>query len=102
LTEAPVDPESGRVDEPVLGAVLIVGCSALGLLTAFVLRTRLRAVVVVGLLAAAGAGLGAGALLVQDDPSAADWWATVMGLAVLVPFHAWVVLGRLGASRGGS
>jgi hypothetical protein len=88
------------MDEQVLGVALIVGSSALGLLTAFALRTRLPGAVVVALLAAAGAGLGAGALLAQDDPSAADWWATPIGLAVLVPFHARVVLGPLGAAGG--
>jgi hypothetical protein len=89
------------MDEEAVGAALIAGSSALGLLTAFGLRTRLPGAVVTGILAAAGAGLGAGALLVQDGPSAADWWATLIGLAVLVPFHARVVLGPLGA-RGGS
>ena len=88
------------MDHEVVGVALIVGSSALGLLTAFALRTRLRGAVVVGLLAAAGAALGTGALLAQDDPSAADWWATLIGLAVLVPFHARVVLGPLGAAGG--
>jgi hypothetical protein len=88
------------MDEQVLGVALIAGSSALGVLTAFALRTRLPEAVVVALLAAAGAGLGAGALLTQDDPSAADWWATLIGLAVLVPFHARVVLGPLGTAGG--
>ena len=88
------------MEEEVVGVALIVGSSALGLLTAFGLRTRLPGAVVTGILAAAGAGLGAGALLVQDGPSAADWWATLIGLAVLVPFHARVVLGPLGAGGG--
>lgn len=88
------------MDEQVLGVTLIVGASAIALLVAFILRTRLPGPVVTGVLAAAGAGLGTGALLVQDDPSGADWWATLIGLAVLVPFHARVVLGPLGADGG--
>jgi hypothetical protein len=88
------------MNEWALGVALIVGAAALALSAAFFLRTRLPGAVVTGVLAAAGVGLGAGALLVQDDPSAVDWWATLMGLAVLVPFHARVVLGPLGAAGG--
>ena len=88
------------MDEHVLGVALIVGASAVALLVAFLLRTRLPGAVVTGVLAAAGAGLGTGTLLVQDDPSGADWWATLIGLAVLVPFHARVMLGPLGRAGG--
>jgi hypothetical protein len=88
------------VDERAFGVALIAGASALALVVAFLLRTRLPGAVVTGVLAAAGVGLGAGALLVQDDPSPADWWATLIGLAVLVPFHARVMLGPLGRAGG--
>ncbi len=78
------------------GIGLIVAAAGLASLAAFLLRTRLPGRVVFGLLAASGAALGTGGLLVQHDVGAPDWVVTVASLAVLVPFHVRVVLGRLG------
>jgi len=78
----------------VLGAVLAV-------VTGFVLRTRMPAAVVAGLLIVAGAGVGWGIVLLQPDPTVAESILAVLVMAVLVPTHVRIVLGRFGpAGRG--
>jgi hypothetical protein len=84
-----------------LGFALLAAGTLAGLLAAFVLRTRLSAVIVYPLLGACGVCLGAGALLVLDrDVNAANWAATVFGGALIVPLHVWTVFGppRAGAT----
>lgn len=65
-------------------------------LTAFALRTRLPGPVVFGLLAAAGAALGWGGILLRPDPSAIEHVLIVIAMSLLVPLHVRVVLGPLG------
>lgn len=51
------------------------------------------------LLAVLGAAIGAGALLLQDDPGAADWVVTLAALAAGTPAHVRFMLGPPGAAR---
>lgn len=82
-------------------AVWIVAASAaLGLATAFGLRARGPGWVVAGLLAASGAGVGWGGMLLRPAPSAGEVAIAVGGLALLVPAHVRIVLGPLGRRRG--
>ena len=78
------------------GSLVLAVSWAVALVTAFLLRTRAPAPVAVALLAAAGAGLGWGGMLVQPAPSAGEFVAAVVLLAVLVPAHVRIVLGRFG------
>jgi hypothetical protein len=43
-----------------------------------------------------GAAVGAGALLLQDDPEAADWVVTLGLLAAFTPLHVRMLVGRPG------
>lgn len=79
-----------------VGIGLIVAGGLLSVLTAFGLWRRLAAAAGFGGLAASGAIVGAGALLVQDEVAAAEWAITLLALAVLTPVHARLVLGRPG------
>jgi hypothetical protein len=75
---------------------LIAAGAAGALLTALLLRTRLSAAAVLVLLVAFGACIGAGALIVQDRPGLADWAVTVPLVALLLPAHVRILLGRFG------
>ncbi len=75
----------------------MAGVSAVAaVLAAFVLRERAPAPVTAAVLAAAGAGVGWGGMLLRPDPSAGEVLAAVVLLAVLVPAHVRIVLGRFG------
>ena len=76
------------------GIGLIVAGAALALLVAFALWLRLHAAVSVAALAAAGAAIGAGGLLVQEHAGAADWAVTVALMAAWAPLHCRVLFGR--------
>ena len=80
------------------GVALIVGGGVLGLFTVFVLWRRLPLPVAFVLLAASGAAIGAGALLVQDRAGPGDWALTLFVLGVLTPLHGRLVFGRPGRS----
>jgi len=80
------------------GVALIVAGSVLGLFTLFVLWRRLSLPVAFALLAASGAAIGAGALLVQDRVGPGDWALTLFVLGVLTPLHGRLVFGRPGRS----
>lgn len=82
-----------------LGVGVICAGGALGLLVAVGPLRRLRSVVRTVVLAAAGVAVGAGALLVQDEASAAEWTITLVALGVLTPVHGWLVFGRSGPTR---
>lgn len=71
----------------------------MALLVAFVLWRRLPAAALFVSLAACGALVGVGALLVQDRSGPGDWAIAPIALAVLTPIHARLVLGRPTASR---
>ena len=79
-----------------VGIALIVAGSAVGLFTAFVLRTTWPAAVVAAVLVACGLAIGAGALLVMKHVSATNWAVTLVLMAFLVPAHVRVVLGPFG------
>lgn len=77
-----------------LGVGLICGASTLGLLVAFGPLRRLRSAVSTVVFGLAGVAVGAGALLVQDEASAAEWTITLVALGVLTPIHGRLVFGR--------
>jgi hypothetical protein len=66
----------------------------LSILILFGLWRRLPRSVSLVLLAGCGALVGAGALLVQDRASGAEWAFTLLALAALTPLHASLVFGR--------
>jgi hypothetical protein len=67
------------------------------LILATVLRRRLGAPVVVALLAASGAAVAAGALLLQTRGAGPVEWAVAVGfLSFVAPAHARIVFGPFG------
>ncbi len=76
------------------GIALIGGGTVLGLGVALLAWRRLSPALALGMLAAAGAIVGSGALLVQDRASGADWALTLVMLGGLTPLHAWLLFGR--------
>lgn len=87
--------------ELVVWAAVLLPAIVVGLFTAFSLRTRLPAGVVVVVLAAVGAALGWGGMLLRPDPSTSEAVAAIVLLAVLVPAHVRIVLGRFGPTAAG-
>lgn len=84
-----------------VGIELLVAGTLVGLLTAFVARPRIGPRATFAVLAAAGACLGAGAIVVQArDVNAVNWAAAVLGGALILPLQAWAVFGppRAGAT----
>ena len=75
------------------GVWIVSASVAIGLVTAFLLRTRLPARVVLALLAAAGAGIAWGGMLLRADPTPGEVAGAVAVLAALVPAHVRIVLG---------
>ena len=75
----------------------MIGAVLVGLLAAFGLRGRVPGAVDIVLLAASGAGLAVGGLLLLDG-SPAEYAVLVPLLAVLLPLHVRAVLGPLGRS----
>jgi hypothetical protein len=80
------------------GIALIVGGALLSLLVAFGLWRVVAAPVAFVSAVACGGIVGAGALLVQDGVSGAEWAVTLAALGSLAPLHAWLVFGRPGGS----
>jgi hypothetical protein len=78
------------------GVTLIVAGSVLGVITLFVLWRRLPVPAAFVLLAASGAAIGAGALLVQQGAGPGDWALTLTVLGLLTPLHGRLVFGRPG------
>ncbi len=81
------------------GVATIVGASALGLLTVFLLWRRLPAAAAFAVMAVCGVGLAVGGLLVQDDVGTASWVVAVVALGVLTPVHARLVFGPPGRAQ---
>lgn len=77
---------------------IAVGSGA-ALLLVFGAWRRLPQAAAIALLAACGALVAVGALLVQDRPGVGDWLIAPVALAVLAPLHARLVFGPPGASR---
>jgi hypothetical protein len=90
-------------DNPIVstgaGVATIVGASALGLLTVFVLWRRLPAAAAFAVIAACGVGLAVGGLLVQDDVGTVSWVVAIVALGVLAPVHARLVFGSPGRAH---
>jgi hypothetical protein len=88
------------MDNPIVstgaGVATIVGSSALGLLTVFVLWHRVSAALAYALTAVWGIGVAVGGLLVQDDVGVASWVLAVAVLGAVGPVHARLVFGRPG------
>ena len=82
------------------GIALIVTGGALACVGMFVVWHRVASSLAVGLVALAGAVVGAGALFVQEDVGAASWVVTLVVFSVLTPMHARLVLGPAGPSGG--
>ncbi len=80
------------------GVALIAVGVAMLCLVAFVLWRRLHASIALVLAALAGALVGVGGLLVQDDVGAASWTVTVLALLVITPVHTRLVFGPPGPS----
>lgn len=81
------------------GVATIVGASALGLLTVFVLWRRLPAAAASSMIASCGVGLAVGGLLVQHDVGTASWVVAVVALGVAAPVHARLVFGPPGRAH---
>lgn len=79
-----------------VGIGLIVAGGLLAILTSFLLWRRLPMAAAFGVLAASGAIVGTGALLVQDEVDGAEWAITLLALGVLAPMHARLLFGRPG------
>ena len=79
-----------------LGVLSIVLGAALGLLVGVVGWPRLGAPAAFGLMVVVGLVIGAGALIVQDDVSSAEWIVGVLVLCALSPVHARFLFGRPG------
>ena len=78
------------------GIALLVAGGVVGLATALLLRTRVKAALVATILVLCGAAVGVGAALVQDHVSITNWVVTVALATILIPAHVRVVLGPFG------
>ena len=82
------------------GVFVLVVAGAIGVVTATLLRPRVSGPVSAAILAIAGACLGAGALLAQEESvNALNWAATLLLGAAFAPSHVWIAFGppRAGA-----
>lgn len=75
---------------------LIVGGTVLGLIVVLTLWHRLPRWVALAAVSLIGAVIGAGALLLQQDPGPADWVATLGILLAFAPVHCRFVFGDPG------
>jgi hypothetical protein len=79
--------------------VALIGIGVcLGLVITFGLWRRIPARAADIVLALLGMTVGAGALLLQDDPRVADWMITLGLLAAFTPLHCRFVFGPPGRS----
>jgi hypothetical protein len=78
------------------GIVLIVAGAAGVVVTGFWLRPRLPGPVVFALISGFSVVLTAGALVVQDHTTTADWIVALVAMALLGPVHVRVLLGPFG------
>jgi hypothetical protein len=86
------------VDDPMAWAVLTAS-SALLLVAAFPLRTRLQPRVVDALLAISGAGIAVGGLLFLDDVGVASWVFAPVFLAIGAIAHVRALFAGAGPFR---
>lgn len=78
--------------------VVTIALSGTAMLVVLARWRRTRGTAPLVLLAALGAALGAGALLLQEDPGVADWAVTLGVLAAAAPVHFRVAFGPPGGS----
>ena len=78
--------------------VALIAVSSLVAMGLVVWWRRMPLAVALSAMAVAAAGLGAGALLVQEDVSAAEWIVTLAVFATIVPLEAHLTR----SDRGGS
>lgn len=78
------------------GIVLIVAGAAGVVVSGFWLRPRLPGPVVFALISASSVALTAGALVVQEHTTVADWIVALVAMALLGPLHVRVLLGPFG------
>ena len=78
-----------------IGIGVVVSAGALGLV-ALARWRRLPGRMALILASVLGAAVGAGALLLQDDPEMADWVVTLGVLAAFTPLHVRMLVGRPG------
>lgn len=88
------------MDEGVGVALIVVGACLLTV-TGLVLWPRVPVPAGLGLAAAAGLAIGAGALLVQEGASPADWVVTLAVTGSVAPLHGRLLFGRPGRREGG-
>jgi hypothetical protein len=82
-----------------VGVLMLSGSAGLVAATAVEFRRRLPGDQVDRLFAAAGAGLGLGALLVQHDVGPVEWVAVPVALGALFPLHARLLFAGDGPMR---
>jgi drug/metabolite transporter (DMT)-like permease len=80
-----------------IALVLVGATTVLGLVLVFGLWHRLPERVALATAGAIGMALGAGVLLLQEDPGPWDWVAALGILAVGTPLHCRMVFGRPGS-----
>lgn len=80
------------------GVWVVILSALVGSFTAFVLRTRVPGWVVAVLLAASGAALAWGGMLLRPDPETGEVVFGAAAMSVLVPVHVRIVLGAFGAT----
>ncbi len=78
-----------------IGVSVLIVAGALGLLVSAGWR-RLPGRTARVLASLLGAALGAGALLLQDDPEVGDWAVTLVMLAAFTPLHVGMLIGPPG------
>lgn len=81
------------------GVWVVVLSALIGCFTAFLLRTRAPGWMVAALLAASGAALAWGGMLLRPDPETAEVVFGAAAMSVLVPVHVRIVLGPFGPRR---
>lgn len=86
---------------PGVGILLIVGASGVGAFLVFGPAWRsMPAGPAIASVAACGAAIAAGGLLLQEDVGPASWVVALVALGILAPVHARLVFGPPGAARG--
>jgi hypothetical protein len=84
---------------PAAGIAILLSASALALVTGGRLRARLPRPAVDALMALAGAGIGAGGLLMVDEVGMASWIVAPAVLALVAPLHVRALFAREGPFR---
>lgn len=82
-----------------VGVLVLTGASLVGIAVALPLRSRLPLGLRDGLLAAAGAGLGVGGLLLQTGVELGSWIVAPLLLAIVAPLHVRALFARGGPYR---